>query len=233
MLFNMFRRAIRLALIASFLTLPAIAAAQTYSEPKPHRQFVSVSYDWMHTEPLHFAEHPLEDLLGREVASAQLQEYDYETRDGLTRVYVNEFRSKGNGFGVTVYPFGLSTGATLGVRGSIEQLPEINITFEGPAPVSNYLLTSAKAYDVGAGLVVADRSAGWGLGSPAFVRGGLGRIRSDLGEGSRYFAEGGGGLTSGPLGVQVSVKFAWNRLDDPVEHRFLTVPITLRATVSF
>jgi hypothetical protein len=233
MFFNTPRRAIRLALIAWFVVLPAIAAGQTYSEPRPRRQFVSVSYDWMHTEPLHFAEHPLEDLLGREVASAQMQDYDYETRDGLTHVLVNEFRSKGNGVGVTVYPFGLSTGATLGVRGSIAQLPEINITFEGPAPVSNYLLTRAKAYDVGAGLVVADRSAGWGLGSQAFVIGGLGRIRSDLGEGSRYFAEGGGGLTSGPIGVQISVKFAWNRLDDPVEHRFLTVPITLRATVSF
>ena len=226
-------RATRLALITAFVVLPASAAAQTYSEPKPRRQFLSVSYDWMHSEPLHFAEHPLEDLLGREVASAQLQEYDYETRDGLTRVYVNEFKNKGNGFGVTVYPFGLSTGATLGVRGSIEQLPDISIAFEGPAPVTNYLLTSGKSYDVGAGLVVADRSAGWGLGSQAFVIGGLGRIRSDLGDGSRYFAEGGGGLTSGPFGVQIAVKFAWNRLDDPVEHRFLTVPITLRATVSF
>jgi hypothetical protein len=233
MLFHTHRQAIRLVLIAWLVALPARAAAQTYSEPQPRRQFVSVSYDWMHTEPLHFAEHPLEDLLGREVASAQLQEYDYETRDGLTHVYVNEFRNKGNGFGVTVYPFGLSAGATLGVRGSVEQLPQIDITFEGPAPVSNYLLANAKSYDVGAGVVVADRSAGWGLGSQAFVIGGIGRIRSDIGDGSRYFAEGGGGLTSGPIGVQISVKFAWNRLDDPVEHRFLTVPITLRAMVSF
>jgi hypothetical protein len=233
MLSNTHRKALRLALISSFAMLPTLAAAQTYSDPKPRRQFVSVSYDWMHTEPLHFAEHPLEDLLGREVASAQLQEYDYETRDGLTRVFVSEFRKKGNGVGLTVYPFGLSAGATLGIRGSIEQLPDIDITFEGPAPVGHYLLTSAKAYDVGAGLIVADRSAGWGLGSQAFVIGGLGRIRSDLGEGSRYFAEGGGGVSSGPLGVQISVKFAWNRLDDPVEHRFLTVPITVRAIVSF
>ncbi len=233
MLSNTRRRAVRLALITSFIVLPALAEAQTYSEPKQRRQFVSVSYDWMHTEPLHFAEHPLEDLLGREVASAQLQDYDYETRDGLTRVFVNEFSKKGNGVGVTVYPFGLTTGATLGVRGSIEQLPGIDITFDGEAPVSRYQLTSAKAYDVGAGLIVADRSSGWGLGSQAFVIGGLGRIRSDLGDGSRYFAEGGGGVSSGPIGVQISVKFAWNRLDDPVEHRFLTVPITVRATVSF
>ncbi len=67
----------------------------------------------------------------------------------------------------------------------------------------------------------------------AFVAGGAGRIRSDLGDGSRYFAEGGGGLNSGPFGVQLAVKFAWNRLDDPIEHRFFTVPVTIRAMVSF
>ena len=56
---------------------------------------------------------------------------------------------------------------------------------------------------------------------------------SDLGDGGRYFAEGGGGLTAGPLGVELSVKFAWNRLDLPVEHRFLTVPVALRGTLTF
>ena len=63
--------------------------------------------------------------------------------------------------------------------------------------------------------------------------GGGGRIRSSLGDGTRIFAEGGGGLSSGPFGVELSVKFAWNRLDEPVVHRFLTIPITLRGTLSF
>ena len=83
-----------------------------------------------------------------------------------------------------------------------------------------------------AGIYVAGRSPGWGIGSHAFVAGGVGRIRSDLGGGSRYFAEGGGGVTSGPIGVELSVKFAWNRLSEPVEHKFMTVPVSLRATLT-
>jgi hypothetical protein len=40
-------------------------------------------------------------------------------------------------------------------------------------------------------------------------------------------------LRSGPIGIDLSVKFAWNNLSEPVEHRFMTVPITIRGTVSF
>jgi hypothetical protein len=47
------------------------------------------------------------------------------------------------------------------------------------------------------------------------------------------FAEGGGGLSSGPLGVEIAVKFAFNRMEKPVAHRFFTVPVVLRATLSF
>jgi hypothetical protein len=215
------------------LCLAAGAAAQTYTPPQPRRQFVSVSYDWLYTQPLHFAEHPLEDLLGTEVASVQRQDYDYETRDGSTRVEVQEFRRRSTGAGITIYPLGLRRGATLAIRGSFEDLPTIRLAIDGPGALDSYLLTNARAYDAGIGLFVADRSAGWGLGSHAFVAGGLGRIRSDLGDGRRYFAEGGGGLSSGPFGVQLAVKFAWNRLDDPLQHRFFTVPVTLRAMVSF
>ena len=49
----------------------------------------------------------------------------------------------------------------------------------------------------------------------------------------RYFAEGGGGIQTGPIGFEISAKFGWNRLSEPVEHRFLTVPVNMRATVSF
>jgi hypothetical protein len=112
-------------------------------------------------------------------------------------------------------------------------MPTIRIDFDGVDAPGDYALVDATAYDIGAGLYVADRSAGWGLGSQAFIIGGVGRIRGEGRDGSRTFAEGGGGLTVGPFGVQISVKFAWNRLDDPVEHRFLTVPITVRGTVSF
>ena len=209
------------------------AAAQTYTPEKPRRQFVSVSYGWSTTEPLHFAEHPLGDLLGSDVAAAQRERYDYITRDGATLVDVLEFKRRGHAMGITVYPFGMGVGTALALRGSIEQLPTIRVAFEGPGTLDQYALTSARAYDGGVGLFVSDRSRGWGLGSHAFVAGGLGRIQSDLGGGNRYFAEAGGGLGSGPLGVQLSVKFAWNRLAEPVDHSFLTVPVTLRGTLSF
>jgi hypothetical protein len=224
---------LRCSFVLAALTCAHASAAQTYKVEKPRAQFVTISYDWINTQPLHFAEHPLQDLLGTDVASAQRQVYDYVTRDGATLIDVLEFKRRGNGVGVTVYPFGLSTGLALGVRGSIEQLPTIRLVFEGPGPLDHYAFTNARAYDVGASLFVADRGHGWALGSHAFVTGGIGRIQSDLGDGSRYFAEGGGGLTSGPLGVQLSVKFAWNRLTDPVDHQFLTIPVTIRGTVSF
>jgi hypothetical protein len=218
-------------LAAMFMVSPA--SAQTYQAPQPRRQFVTISIDWLYTQPLHFAEHPLEDLLGTEVASSQQQDHDYETRDGQTRITVQEFKRRSQGAGLTVYPLGLRIGTTLGIRGSVEGLPDIRMTFDGAAPFSSYTLTNARAYDVGAGLYVSDRSAGWGLGSRAFVAGGIGRISSDQGDGRRYFAEGGGGLTSGPLGIELTVKFAWNKLHDPLEHQFLTVPITIRGCLSF
>lgn len=209
------------------------AAAQSYGAQKPRRQFVTVSIDWLNTQPLHFASHPLEDLLGREVAEAQRELYDYRTRDEQILIDVLEFRKRNRGVSVAVYPLGLSAGATLGIRGTVEELPVIRIAFDGPEAPADYALTGARAYDIGAGVYVADRSAGWGLGSQAFVVAGVGRIRGNGREGSRTFAEGGGGLTVGPFGVQLAVKFAWNRLDDPVEHRFFTVPVTLRGTLSF
>jgi hypothetical protein len=226
-----FRPAIAALALACFSTP---VAAQDYSAPRPRRQFVTVSLDWMNTEPLHFASHPLEDLIGREVAAAQLEEYEYRTRDEQIVIDVQEFRKRNRGISLAVYPLGLGSGTTLGFRGSVEDVPTIRIDFEGAEAPADYALTGARAYDVGAGLYVADRSAGWGLGSQAFVLGGVGRIKADGGlEGSRVFAEGGGGLSLGPFGVQLAVKFAWNRLSEPVEHRFLTVPITLRGTLSF
>ena len=223
-------------LIAAALLIGAFAApaaAQDYSVRKPRRQFVTVSVDWLNTEPLHFASHPLEDLVGRDVAAAQNEVYEYRTRDEQVTIDVLEFRKRNRAASIAVYPFGLSSGTTLGLRASVEEVPTIRIDFEGEGAPADYALTGARAYEVGAGIYVADRSPGWGLGSQAFIVGGLGRMRSDQGEGKRMFAEGGGGLSVGPLGVQLAVKFAWNTIQEPVEHRFLTIPITLRGTLSF
>jgi hypothetical protein len=225
-------RTVFVSLVITGFAIPAVAQ-DSYAVQKPRRQFVTISIDWLNTEPLHFASHPLEDLVGREVAAAQGEVYDYRTRDEQILIDVLEFRKRNRAASVALYPFGLSVGTTLGVRGSIEEVSTIRIDFDGPGAPADYALTGARAYDVGAGLYVADRSAGWGLGSQAFVLGGIGRLRSDQGEGTRMFAEGGGGLSVGPFGVQLAVKFAWNKLTEPVEHRFLTIPITVRGTLSF
>jgi hypothetical protein len=226
----------RLAVFVSALALLAgagSASAQTYSAQKPRRQFVTVSYDWLYTQPLHFVEHPVQDLVGKEVAAAQFEAFDYQTRDGSILIDVLEFKRRGHGAGITVYPFGMNVGAALAIRGSFEDLPDIRIAFSGAGAPPAYALTAARAYDVSAAIFMADRSSGWGLGSHAFVGGGIGRIRSDSRDGDRVFAEAGGGLNSGPIGVELSIKFARNHLSDPVDHHFMTVPITLRGTVSF
>ena len=224
----------RISFVALVIVFAASSAwAQDRDDRTPRRHFISVSYDFLYTHPLHFAEHPLSDLAGAEVSSAQLEGYEYRTRDGATLIDVVEFTRRQRGAGVSLYPLGLSTGATLLLRGSIEQLPRIDVVFDGPSPVAHYVLDDGKAFDAAVGIAVADRSPGWGLGSHAFVAGGLGRLTSTTGDGRRFFAEGGGGLGVGPIGVELAVKFAWNRLSEPVEHRFLTVPVTLRGTFTF
>jgi hypothetical protein len=226
-------RAARIAALACALALAGGAASAQTAGKKPRRHFVSVSLDNFTTQPLHFAKWPLEDFVGREVAGAQQEAYDYRSRDGATTIDVREFKKRGRGFGLTVYPFGVASGPALGLRVSREDLPVIRLTLSGPAKLSSYALTDAYAVDVGAALVIADRSPGWGLGSHAFIGAGAGSVRSSLSDGKRYFAEGGGGLTVGPIGVDLAVKFALNRLDGPIKHQFLTVPIALRTSVTF
>jgi hypothetical protein len=229
----MFHRIVLTAATVAALWSTASADAQTYTPRKPRRQFVSISTDWLHTQPLHFLEYPLQDLVGRPVAAAQFQSYEYETRDGAIQINVLEFNRSGRGAGITVYPFGISVGPALGLRVSREDLPTIRIGFNGSGAPPNYALQGARAYDFGASLFVADHAPGWGLGGHAFVGGGIGRIRSELSDGNRDFGEAGGGVSSGPLGVELAVKFAWNHLNVPVDHRFFTVPITLRAMLTF
>jgi hypothetical protein len=227
---------VRLSLPAVVLAL-AISAApawtQTPDTRKPRRQFVTVSYESFVTQPLHFERFPLEDLVGGPVAATQFKSYDYETRDGSVLIDVVNFTRRGHGAGIALYPFGASIGATLALRASVQDLPDIAVAFTGPSAPANYELTGARAYDVGAAIVVADHSRGWGLGSQAFVGGGRGRIRAATRTGDRIFAEGGGGISSGPFGLELSVKFAWNHLTDPVDHHFITVPVALRGTLSF
>ena len=228
------RRVVIASLVLALALLSATSVlAQAYPAKRPRRHFVTISTDWLNTQPLHFLEHPLEDLVGRDVAAAQFQDYEYRTRDEAILIDVLEFKRRGRGKSLTVYPFGLSVGPALALRGSIEDLPSIRVDFAGPGAPPNYTLTGGRAYDIAAAIYVADRSPGWGLGSHAFVGGGIGRITSALSDGDRYFAEGGGGLSSGPIGVELAIKFALNHLTQPVDHRFFTVPITIRGTLTF
>src|SRR5262245_6748857 len=128
----------RMRTFIGFLLLTATAsAAQAQSSVyQPHRErkhFISVSYDWHHTNALEFENHPLADLLGRPVSQARLQPYDYNTKDGATQVHVLEFSHPGQGASVTLYPLGLSSGAALTVRGSVVQLPTVRLGLDGPA----------------------------------------------------------------------------------------------------
>jgi hypothetical protein len=40
-------------------------------------------------------------------------------------------------------------------------------------------------------------------------------------------------VTSGPFGVDLTVKFTVNRFTTPVPHRIYMVPVTVRATLTF
>lgn len=220
-------------LVASSVDVSAQSARQF--KPKSRKQYFAVSTDWLNMMPLHLKEAPFEQLTGKELGTSQRKDWDYESRGdgGLTQVDVLEYQRRARGFGIAVYPFGSSVGPSLMVKGSLENLPSFRARFDGPSNVSSYELIDAKAYDVGAGVIVADRSPGWGLGSHAYVIGGGGRLDSSHGNGSRVFGEAGGGLNLGPAGIEISMKFALNKLASPVEHKFYTVPFTVRATFGF
>ena len=125
------------------------------------------------------------------------------------------------------------TGDYAALRGSLEDLPTIRVAFDGAGAPPPYELVGARALDLSALVYVSDRSPGFGLGGHAFAGGGIGRVRNGTRDGDRYFFEGGGGVSSGPFGVELSVKFAFNRFDEPVRHQIITVPVTVRGTVSF
>jgi len=206
---------------------------QSYRAPKARRHFISIALDKQFIQPYSFAEHPLTDLLGQPVDEVRLASFQYRTRDQKTLVNILEYGKRATAIGATVYPFGSSVGAALAVRGSIETIPTIHVAFTGPAPSPTYDLANGRATDLGVGIDMSDRSAGWGLGAHAFIMGGIGRIQTDQRSGNRYFGEGGGGVTSGPFGVDISVKISVNRFTDPVPHRVYMIPVSIRGTLTF
>jgi len=219
--------------LVAALAAPQSTPPQVYSAPKARRHFISVSVETQYVHPYSFDKHPLADLLGQPVDEVHLESFQYVSRDKQTLVNVLEYGKRATAIGATVYPFGSSVGATLAVRGSIESIPTIRFAFTGPAPTPLYELTNGRATDLAIGIDMSDRSPGWGLGGHAFILGGFGKIRTDQLDGTRYFGEGGGGVTSGPFGVDISVKFSVNRFKTPVPHRIYMIPVSVRGTLSF
>lgn len=215
------------------LAAPEAPQGPAYREPKARRHFISVSFEKQYVQPYGFGKHPLAELLGQPVDEVQLESFQYRSRDQRTLVQVLEYGKRGTAVGATIYPFGSSVGATLAIRGSIETLPDIRVAFGGPAPAPAYVLTNGRAMDVGVGLDMSDRAPGWGLGAHAFVLGGIGRARTDQLDGRRYFVEGGGGMTSGPLGVDIAFKYSINRFTLPVAHSVHMIPISVRGSLTF
>lgn len=233
---RMLRQTLALVCLVAALTAPD-ADAQT--QPGPYRaagarrHFISISADSQFVQPYSFGKHPLADLLGQPVDEVHLENFQYRTRDGRTTVNVLEYGKRAGGIGATLFPFGSRVGATLAIRASIESVPPIRVAFTGPAPAPSYELTNGRATDVGIGIEMSDRAPGWGLGSHAFIIGGVGRLRTDQLDGTRYFGEGGGGITSGPFGVDIAVKFTVNRFAVPVTHTLYMVPVSVRGTLTF
>ena len=225
--------------LSAVCLVAALAASDAAAQPRPYRprqarrHFISITFDKQFVQPYSFGKHPLPELLGQPVDEVHLETFQYRTRDGKTTVNVLEFGQRATAIGATVYPFGSSVGATLAVRGSIETIPDIRVAFTGPAPSPTYELTNGRATDLAIGIDMSDRAPGWGLGAHAFILGGLGRIQTDERNGSRYFGEGGGGVTTGPFGVDIAVKFVVNRFTTPVAHRIYMVPIVVRGTLTF
>jgi hypothetical protein len=219
--------------LVAALATPDVAQVPAYRAAKARRHFISVSFERQFVQPYGFAKHPLAELLGQPVDEVPLETFQYRTRDQLTTVNVLEYGKRATAIGATVYPFGSSVGATLAIRGSIDSVPPIRVAFNGPAPSPTYELTNGRAIDLGVGIDMSDRAPGWGLGAHAFVIGGIGKLHTDQLDGRRYFIEGGGGVMSGPFGVDVAFKYTINRFTTPVTHSVHMIPISVRGTVTF
>ena len=183
-----------------------------------------VSYDWLYTQPLHFAEHPVEDLVGQRGGGGAVRGLrlpDPRRHDPHRRARVQAARPRGRRHGVSVRPERRrDAGAPRQRRGSAGHPHRLrrrrraaDVRADRRAGVRRVGARSSWPIDRPAGASEAmPSSAGASAGSRA--------TRTD---GDRIFAEGGGGLNSGPIGVELSIKFAWNHLDragrSPLHHR--------------
>lgn len=218
-----------LALFVAFFFAETVSAQST---AEPRKQYVTAYIDFSHTKPMRFKHYPLEQLTGEEMGW-DWDKGGYHSPDDSVRINGVRFSNDTKGAGIVVYPFGSGTGASLAIKGGVETLPVIKFDIVSTAGTEPYLLTDAKSYDAAMGIRVSDRDTGWGLGSNAFILVGTGKIYEPRGKGDRKFIEAGGGVNTGPIGFDVFVKISRNRLHTPRTHYFFSVPLGLRATVSF
>jgi hypothetical protein len=217
--------------MCSFLsTMPATAVAQ--GDPvAPRKQWVTFTLDWAHSRPVHFKEHPLEELTGVELGERQVGP-EFSSADGRTTVDIFELNRQIHGWSVAGYPLGAGNGPSLMLRYSYETLPITRFEIRSPPGSELYLLTDGSSKDFSVGVIISDRQRGWGLGAHSFFLAGFGKLSGERGPGDRYLAEAGAGINVGPFGFQFAVKVAYNKLSDPRAHSFYTVPISFRGTIS-
>src|SRR5262249_46718676 len=119
--------------LAASLAAPA-SQARPYHAQKARRHFITIYAERQFVPGTGFETHPLQELLGREVNEVHLQSYHYRTKDNQTFITVNDFGRRATAIGAVVYPFGSSQGPTLAIKGSLESIPDVRVSFAGPAP---------------------------------------------------------------------------------------------------
>lgn len=225
-----------IAFLFASLAVSGITHAQEPNSDKHvfQRQFVTLTIDWRSTQPINFKKYPLEQLV-KVPLEWNYELGGYHSNDQSISITDAKLDGRKLGIGAMVYPFGLKKeGTTLAIRGNYEALPNIGFLIKSPEGQEWYHLKNAQAYDLGIGAISAGgNSDGWGLGSYAFIVIGVGYINEPRGNGSSYFAEAGGRIAAGPLGVEMFFGVRNNKLPNPRPHSFFTVPIGLRAAVTF
>jgi hypothetical protein len=221
----------RCAFALTLLLIPHTAFSQ--SAPQPRRQFVTFTLDGLNASVIEFRKYPLEQLAGERL------EFDfnrgfYANADESISVRGIRIHSRARGYGLMLYPLGVANGTTLALHARYETLPRIRFVMNRPGGQQNYLLEDGEARDLGLGFISCRRNPGWtGLGACAFLIAGTGWLEGSMGDGRRYFAEGGGRMMVGPLGAELFFRIARHTFANPQTHNFVTVPLGLRASLSF
>ena len=89
---------------SSSCAMPSTAICSAVQEAKPRRQFVTITLDWLNTQPLHFAEHPLAGSprhAGRRSAVPELRLRDARRPDPHRRARVQSPRARRRDHGLS------------------------------------------------------------------------------------------------------------------------------------